>query len=234
MSAMSPYLSDCMPDERVATQPPRRRVGEAVGEVPDGPALRVQLLPRGRARARRPGCGRDRTPRRSRSSSFIRPMSSEMHDAVLVGARLEAAGDVAAAAERDDHGVRRDRRRRRPAAPRPRRPGRPRRRGCARSGWRGCGPGRGGSCRRCARRAPSCRWSTLSSPTIAGQRRDEAPESPATSRDRDASSNVGLLDQLARCAGRARPRSDEGREARACPPSGSRRPRRPSPTTSCA
>ena len=44
MSAMSPYLSDCMPDERVAIQPPRRRVGEESGKCPMVQPLRVQLL----------------------------------------------------------------------------------------------------------------------------------------------------------------------------------------------
>ena len=73
---------------------------------------------------------------------------------------LEAAGDVAAAAERDEHGVAADERGRRAPAPRPRCRGRPRGRGCAAASRRGTpDAGRAGSCRRCARRGRARRRS---------------------------------------------------------------------------
>ena len=108
MSAMSPYLSDCMPDERVAIQPPSVLWVKLSGKWP-------------RVQPRRPSCAsmsgpsapawiRARPDSSSMSSTlFIRPMSSEIDRTGLVGGRLEAAGDVAAAAERDDHRVRGDR-----------------------------------------------------------------------------------------------------------------------------
>ena len=129
-----------------------RRVGEAVGEVAEGPAAGVELLLEVGALARRPGCGRGRSPRRCRGPSSRRPMSSEttVRSSVGSGSRLPTmllpppkgmSTSVARDGEVDDalhlglvgrvddqvgHALE-DRR-------------------------RGCGSGRGCSCRRCARR----------------------------------------------------------------------------------
>ncbi len=83
-------------------------MGEAVGEVTDGPALLVQLRlkvgPLGTGLdAREAGVGID-------VDDPAQASEVERDDrAALAGDRLEAAGDVAAAAERDDDGVGRDR-----------------------------------------------------------------------------------------------------------------------------
>ena len=104
MSAMSPYLSDCMPDDRVATQPPRVEWVKRVGEVAHGPAAGAQLLLEVGSEgagldAGQPGLGVD-------VQHLVQPTEVDREDgAGLLGRRLEAAGDVGAAAERDDHHV---------------------------------------------------------------------------------------------------------------------------------
>ena len=65
MSAMSPYLSDCMPDERVATQPPSVEWVNESGKCPSVQPCWLSWASRS-GPARRPGCARVRSRRRSR------------------------------------------------------------------------------------------------------------------------------------------------------------------------
>ena len=87
MSAMSPYLSDCMPDERVAIHPPRVEWRKESGwwpmVQPRAPSWSSMSGPR------TPACTRARPAASSTSSTrFIRPRSSE----TIV--RSSAAGGV--------------------------------------------------------------------------------------------------------------------------------------------
>ena len=98
-----------------------RRVGEAVGEVPERPAPGVELLLEVRGRARRPAPAPGARRRRSSSTRSRRPRSTETIGGRSSSGRLEAAGDVGAAAEGDDDGVGVQRRRAGSRRPRPRR-----------------------------------------------------------------------------------------------------------------
>ena len=103
-SAMSPYLSDCIPDERVAIQPPRVECAKLSGKWP-------AVQPRApscssRSGPNTPACTRASPDASSISSTrLIRSMSTDTHRAAVVLRRLEAAGDVRPAAERDQHAV---------------------------------------------------------------------------------------------------------------------------------
>ena len=104
MSAMSPYLSDCMPEDRVATQPPSVLWVKAVREVTESPAVLAQLpldvwTQRSSLDRRQPGVVID-------LEHTIEPAQiNRDHRPGLIRRRFEAAGDVAATAERDQHGV---------------------------------------------------------------------------------------------------------------------------------
>ncbi len=103
-SATSPYLSDCMPDERVAIQPPSVEWVKLSGKWPSVQPRRVELLLE--LRAEHAGLhAREARPASISSTRSMRPRSTRDDRAVLAGGRLEAAGDVRAAAERDDDRV---------------------------------------------------------------------------------------------------------------------------------
>ena len=102
---MSPYLSDCMPDERVAIQPPSVEWVKLSGKCPTVQPRALSCSSSARAERARLRPARSASPRRSRGRGPCRAHVDGDDRAVLVGRRLEAAGDVRAAAERDDDRV---------------------------------------------------------------------------------------------------------------------------------
>ena len=109
-SATSPYLSDCMPEERVAIQPPSVECVKLSGKCPT--VQPRELSWRSSSGPRTPACTRASREAPSISSTrSMRPRSTDTIGRSLGGGRLEAARDVRPAAERDHA-------RRRPAAQR--------------------------------------------------------------------------------------------------------------------
>ena len=128
MSAMSPYLSDCMPDDRVATQPPSVEWVNESGKWPSVQAARVQLRLQVGAEHAGLDARQPRRPRRPRGRGSSGPCRAVTTTRVSPSSALQRARDRRAAAERDDHRVALGGERASTAAPRPRCPGRRRRR----------------------------------------------------------------------------------------------------------
>ncbi len=101
MCEMSPYLSDCMPDERVATQPPSVEWVKLSGKWPRVQPRSFEL--RLEVRAERAGLDAGESRVGVDVDDAVEASEVERDDgAGLADVRLEAARDVAAAAERDD------------------------------------------------------------------------------------------------------------------------------------
>ena len=83
---MSPYLSDCMPDERVAIQPPSVEWVKLSGKWPNVQPRALSCSSRSRAEARRPGRGRGATAS-SISSTRSMPADVDRDDRARLVAR---------------------------------------------------------------------------------------------------------------------------------------------------